>query len=296
MAYVVSRELRVFARAALLVALFSGCRADPGAASAQLDESRRLAADLRVQFAKASEAADRAVMADTDDASTTYAKDAETAAGVVQRDVASLEPLLSGLKLEKEPQLLTDFEKHWGDYGKFAGDLLKLAVENTNLKAQALAFGPIRKSADDFQGALAAVAESAPAKDHCHVEELVAEATLAVRDIQVLQGPHIAESGDGAMTEMEQKMTAAEAKAQDAVKALQTMTPDKPPAQLATAVAAFDAFKKSSDELVRLSRLNSNVKSLDMALHDKPPLAAACDESLRQLQEALTAEGSKATR
>src|SRR5437762_462697 len=50
-----------------------GCIQSPETALERLLESRRLASDLLVQFTKAADASNRAVMADTDDASKAFA-------------------------------------------------------------------------------------------------------------------------------------------------------------------------------------------------------------------------------
>src|SRR3954471_2247087 len=56
-----------------MLVLIGGCRA-PGAPLQRLVEARGLAADLIVQLTTASDAANRAVMADTDDASVAFAR------------------------------------------------------------------------------------------------------------------------------------------------------------------------------------------------------------------------------
>ena len=66
---------------------------------------RRLSAALRVHFAKATEAANRAVMADTDDASVAAAREAQEAAAAVERDVEQLRPMLRSLGLRRRAAL-----------------------------------------------------------------------------------------------------------------------------------------------------------------------------------------------
>src|SRR5260370_18764381 len=56
-------------------ALAASCRGEPNAVLIDLGEARLLAADLRVQFNKASDASDPAVLADTHQASIAFAKD-----------------------------------------------------------------------------------------------------------------------------------------------------------------------------------------------------------------------------
>jgi len=66
----------------------------------------------------------------------------------------------------------------------------------------------------------------------------------------------------------------------------------------AVVLASGEAALRSqvSQMFVTLSRRNTNVRSLDLSLREKPPLTAACDESLRALQQLLAAEGSNARR
>jgi len=54
----------------------AGCNAAPRTVLEQLSEARRLTAELHVQFTTATDAANRAVMADTDDSAAAFAKEA----------------------------------------------------------------------------------------------------------------------------------------------------------------------------------------------------------------------------
>jgi hypothetical protein len=49
-------------------------------------------------------------------------------------------------------------------------------------------------------------------------------------------------------------------------------------------------------QIIALSRRNTNVRSLALALGQKRTLTAACEEDLRALQDALAARDFKATR
>jgi hypothetical protein len=67
--------------AALIAAVAAGCIKAPETALERLMEARRLGADLLVQLTKAADASNRAVMADTDEASIKFAREAEQDAG-----------------------------------------------------------------------------------------------------------------------------------------------------------------------------------------------------------------------
>ncbi len=285
-------------RRTLFVAVFAlaltGCRREPSTVFDDLAEARRLTADLRVQFSEASDASNRAVMADTDEASVAFAREAEKAKQVVQSDAAALAPQFRRLGYASEARFLEEFTKRFGDYLDLDRRILELAVENTNLKAQGLSFGPAREAADTFRDSLETFVSPATSKDRCHVEALVAKAVLAVRDIQVLQAPHIAEADDAAMTRMEAEMGRLQVIASDALSSLSGLV--EPKARLAAASASLERFNDVSRQIVALSRRNSNVRSLALSLREKPVLTAACDESLRSLDEALAKERFSATR
>jgi hypothetical protein len=279
----------------VVLGLALGCQGGRNFYSQRAD-SHRLSADLRIQFNRAADASNRAVMADTDEASIAFARDAEKALQIVDSDVAALMPLLRSLSFSQEIQFLEDFGKHFAQYRELDRTILALAVENTNLKAQDLAFGPARKAADNFRDSLSTVTLKIPSRDRCKIDGLIAKAVLAVREIQVLYAPHIAEPSDASMTKMEQEMANLDVTARGAVASLTEIVPKDMRPALSIALTALDRFKDFSSQIVALSRRNTNVRSLKLSLQNKPALTAACDDSLRTLQDLLTKEDIKATR
>jgi hypothetical protein len=151
--------------AALIVAVAAGCIKAPETALERLMEARRLGADLLVQLTKAADASNRAVMADTDEASIKFARETEQATQAVQTDTDALRPILQGLDYSDEARLLEEFSNRFGEYRALDRGILELAVENTNLKAQRISFGPAQEAADAFRDSLSAVAHSESAKD-----------------------------------------------------------------------------------------------------------------------------------
>ncbi len=192
----------------------------------QLVEARRLASELHVEFTRASEAANRAVMADTDEASTAAAEEAKHSREVVERNIEALRPLLQSLGYRDDMRSLDEFTSRYEEYRRLDDEILPLAVENTNLKAQRLSFGPAREAADAFRTSVAGAVESRGAKGSCCAEAIAARARGAVLEIQVMHAPHIAEAEDAAMTRMEGQMKASEAVARKALDGLKTaLTP-----------------------------------------------------------------------
>jgi hypothetical protein len=282
--------------AAIIVGAATGCINAPETALERLVEGRRLAADLLVQFTKAADAANRAVMADTDEASVAFAREAEQATQAVQKDADTLGPILLGLDYSNETRLLEEFGSRFAEYRTLDRSILELAVENTNLKAQRISFGPAQEAADAFRDSLAAVAPSEPAKDSWRVEALIATAVADVREIQVLQAPHIAEPDEAAMTRMEKRMATSEAAARSALKTLASLVQPASRPKLAAATVALDRFIGLNGQIIALSRRNTNVRSLALSLGKKRTLTAACEDSLHALQDALEKREFTSTR
>jgi hypothetical protein len=269
----------------VLTSTTSGCSRD--SALHELGEAQRLSADLLVQFTKGSDAANRAVMADTDDASATFAREAEQAAQGVQRDADALKPLLLDLGYAEEGRLLEDFGRRFDAYRGLDRTILSLAVENTNIKAQRLSFEAAQDSADAFRAAVEAAVPSSDAPNQWRVRALAMTAVADLREIQVLQARHIAQADDAVMTRLEERMATAERGVRDALDALKPAVPEASASQVVAARASFDAFMKVNAEIVPLSRRNSNLRSLALTLNEKGKLTNACEATLRDLRDAL---------
>ena len=291
---------RLVTRAALFVVaaaiLMAGCYRGAESVLQRMTQAQKLAAELQLQFTRATDATNLAVMADTDEASAGFAGQATERSQAVQKDAAALRPLLAGLVYSDEVRLLDEFYKRFADYRKLDRTILELSVENTNLKAQRLSFGPAQEAADAFQNSLEAIVDGARAEDAWQIRALAWRALAAVRDIQALQARHIAEPADDAMTRLEGKMTAAEDVARKTLTALAPLLSSDAGSQMRAAQASMDSFLGQNGEILALSRRNSNVRSLSLTLGEKRRLTAQCEDSLRALNEALAKRGFAATR
>ena len=271
--------------ALVLTSTASGCSGAP--ALYRLMEAQRLSADLVVHFTNAADAANRAVMADTDDASAAFAREAEEISQGVERSAQALKPILQDLGYAEETRLFEEFGRQFGEYRALDRTILALAVENTNIKAQRLSFGAAQESADAFRAAVEAAVPSSTSPQHWRIKALAATALAEVRELQVLQAPHIAEADDAAMARLEARMTTAEVSVRRALDALRAAVPQASLPRIVAATTSFDAFMKVNAAIVALSRRNTNVRSLALTLNQKGQLTNACQETLRGLREAL---------
>ena len=279
-----------------LVLLHASAGCDVNSALERVSEARRLSADLLVQFTKAADASNRAVMADTDEASVAFAREAEQAKQTVQTTIDALGPILRGLNFPEETQLLQEFVNQFAEYRDLDRRTLDLAVENTNVKAQRLSFGPAQEAADAFRDALESIAPADAAKDAWRMKALVVTAVVTVREMQVLQAPHIAEADEAVMTRMEKRMATSEAAARAALEALAPLVQPASRPRLAAATAALDKFVGLNAQIMALSLRNTNLRSLALALNQKGKVTGACEHSLQSLRDALSKRGFYGTR
>ena len=216
-----ARAIRILSLASAIV-LAATCSGGPQAAIEQLVESRRLAAELLLQLAKLTEAGNRTVMADSDDAAAVAVRESDAARAAIERDTTALTTRLTELEYGPEKTALSEFQKLFADLGVLDREILDLAALDTNLKAQRLSFGRAFAAADALRDAVAGVRASS-AGDEWQVRALIAETISGIREIQALQAPHIAEPEDAAMTRLEERMTKAESAARSALKTLATV-------------------------------------------------------------------------
>jgi hypothetical protein len=267
--------------AVMLVSVAAACGERP--ALVRVLEARQRTADVRAQLAKADSATNRAVMADTDAASAAFVAEAAQATTVLQADIDALGPLLEGLQFGAERNQLAEFERAFAAYRDVDAQILTLAVDNTNVKAQRLSFGPALVAVDAFEEALGRLAP-APGGEW-KVEALKARALAEVREIQTLHAPHIAEADDQVMDRLEARMHDAESRAKMALTDLRPLTASR--AALDDAVRQLAQFLDLTSQVLSLSRRNTDLRSLALTLNEKGKLHAECERALQTLDEAL---------
>ena len=99
------------------------------------------------------------------------------------------------------------------------------------------------------------------------------------------------------MDELEILMAMNEKKARDALRDISRLIDQHRKTIFDGALSAFSKFIEVHKEVVRLSRMNTNIKSLQLSLGRKRKVAAQCEEILSSLQDAVqSGRSSTATR
>src|SRR5262249_31899147 len=121
---------------------------------AEKTQKAQLAESMRRDLAAASEAEKSAVLAITDQDSQVFADEARRANAKVESSRKQLGGLLEHGGTAHERELLEQFGKKFGELETIDAEVLKLAVQNTNLKASALASGPALAAIQQMSRAL----------------------------------------------------------------------------------------------------------------------------------------------
>jgi hypothetical protein len=249
---------------------------------------------MQVDLASAAEAEKSAVLAITDQESQTFSDQARAASARVEQERRDLEELEATGGTQGERESLAQFTAAFAEFRRVDAELLALAVQNSNIKAYALAYGPAAVSVTETDDALARlVADHAGAPDAKTMMRLAFGAQISVLRLQTLLPPHIAEESDRRMDEMEGRMATEDARVHENLDGLDTLfKSDKlgEDPDLAKARTAYATFSQIRAQIIALSRANTNVRSLSMSLHEKRQVMLACQAALIALQQAIFAE------
>jgi hypothetical protein len=240
---------------------------------------------IRLAMATASEAEKSAVMAITDEDSQTFADQARAATAQAERERRELGERLASDGTANERKLLDQFSQAFADFQRIDADLLVLAVKNTNLKASSLTFGPAAAAIKEMDAALARLPT-----DDVNVLRLADNARIAAWRLQALIPPHIAEESDQKEDEMEAQMSKEDREVRRSLEALSALPGLAGNPDLKTSTASYARFNETRVQILKLSRENTNVRSLAISLTQKRKTALLCQDALAALQQAIQAE------
>jgi hypothetical protein len=266
---------------------------DPAAQLAFRARRVGLVEQMRRALALASEAQTSAAVASIDQDSQSFVDQARAQVAAVEGGRQELERLLRTGGTSTERDLLAQFSRAFAEFQQISKDLLDLAVQNTNLRALGLAFGPAADALQEMDAALSRiVAQSAAwaAGEAPRVIQLADDARIRALRIQTLLPPHIAEKSDEKMDELEALMAQEDAAIRKDLEGLATLLKTDGSSDLEIASSRYDQFREIRTRIIGLSRENTNVRSLALALSQKRKVMLTCQDALAALKQAIEQE------
>jgi hypothetical protein len=248
---------------------------------------------MRLGLASASEAEKSAVMARTEQESKTFADQARAASTAVEADRRELERLMEAGGGGREQELLAQFSRAFAECQRIDTELLDLAVKNTNLKAFSLAFGPAAEALAAMDGALSRLIAEYAATSSSEAKQVIVLAAGAQNGalrIQALLPPHIAEESETKMDQLEAEMAANDVVVRNDLDRLSALLGPGGGADLKIATAGYARFNDLKLDILRLSRQNTNVRSLAISLNQKRTAVLLAQDALAAVEQAILAE------
>lgn len=250
-----------------------------------------LVAAMQRDLLAAMEAEKSAVLTSSDPESVAFADEAKKANGAVEQGRVELRRLVELDGRQTEVAALQSFEEAWRGLVAIDERLLALAVANTNVKAARLASGEAATAVNQLVDALTQI-EAATAQPAL-LRELSSASVAALR-IQALLAPHIASSDDASMSRLEEQLNDL-GKIVDKALAGARAGPASTQARAAEAFEAWARYQRLQAEIIRLSRLNTNVLSQDLSVHEKREAMITAQNALAALLTAIR-DAPRATR
>lgn len=279
--------------AILLVVLHFHREEDVAGQLALKAERAELVGRMRLDLASASEAGKSAVMATTDQDSQAFADQARAAAAAVEQGSRQLEELLQTRGMKDEEKLLAQFSQAFAEFQRIDKDLLDMAVQNTNLKAYSLAFGPAAEALNAMDAALSRMAArniDSTSPEARQVMRLADDARIRALHIQTLLAPHIAEESDRKMDELEALMAKDDVEVHTDLEGLATLLKPNGSPDLEIASSRYARFSEIRAQIIKLSRENTNVRSLVISLNQERKVMLRCQDALAALEQAIQQE------
>jgi hypothetical protein len=273
----------IFALAATLLTLGLKYHGAAVAPRVMIQKMETLAA-LRVSLLKSVESEKRAVMADTYELSRDYAEESRKESEAAEAERIRFAGLLKLYPVEEEGKLLQEFDEQWEKLRKLDEQILELAVQNTNLKANALSVGRGSDVLHRFQSRMEGLMQG---NDDVHLVRLAAGALASLLTVQTLHAPHVASASAADMDRIEQTIHEQEGQALGCLERLAELVPPDRGRDVVQALADFSEYRELTQKVIELSRRNTNVTSLEFSLNRKMRMAAQCDAVLTRLQDVV---------
>ncbi len=283
----------VITLAIMLVVLYLHAEQSPAAQVALRAKRVEIVEQMRLALASASEAEKSAVLATTDQDSQAFADQARGQIAAVERERQELARVLQTGGTKAERDLLAQFSEAFAEFQRIDKDLLDMAVQNTNLKAYALAFGPAAEVLREMDAALSRIVTqeaNSTSGDATRVIQLADDARIRALRIQTLLPPHIAEESDQKMDELEARMAEEDLAIRKDIEGLASLLKPGGNSEVETAMSRYARFSEIKAQIIRLSRENTNVRSVAVSLNQKRKAMLMCQDALAALKQAIQQE------
>lgn len=271
-----------------LTTMITACTWRQGGGSAPASRQQSLVTDMQLNIMRSALQEKNAILAPTDEQSKAFADESRSSASAVDRDMKSLVKLLSADGAPEARAAADKFAASWKNLSAIDAALLESATQNTNIKAVELSdtvgADLLQKLGENLEKLTARVI---PASRKSEMQSIAREAESSVLKIALLQRRHVNAADAAGKASIDASINAEAAKVTRDLQTLDSMTGKKSRPFIRQAATDFEEFMRLNEEIVRLSRLNTNRASAEISLGRKQAALAECERSLNELRAAV---------
>ncbi|MCU0872962.1 MAG: methyl-accepting chemotaxis protein [Pirellulaceae bacterium] len=238
----------------------------------------------------------RAVLTPDDKESQDYATQTQDVAKQLEATYADLDKLIEAGASPAERQALQKFDQSWQEYRTNQEQVLKLAVENSNVKSHALAAGKLSEKVAAIQQAAATGlrqierlrAEALPANDAKSLLPLdrdyqsLARLQVLALDMHRQVNLHVYDTTDEEMDRLDEQFASWQKEADERLAQLAESTDSRGLAWAEPLSNAFRELRPLTAQLQKLLRANTNARSAEL-MSASNPLIDDCMTALADL-------------
>jgi uncharacterized protein YqiB (DUF1249 family) len=105
--------------------------------------------------------------------------------------------------------------------------------------------------------------------------------------MQILLLPHIAEASDQKMDEFEVQLATLDRKVRENLAALSALLVESDKSNIETTISRYAEFEELKSRIIELSRQNTDLRAVAIALKEKRQAMLACQDALVALEHAI---------
>ncbi|EHJ46703.1 hypothetical protein DFW101_0686 [Solidesulfovibrio carbinoliphilus subsp. oakridgensis] len=284
----------ILAVLAVLVCCLAGCSGGDVRNNVKaLRDKQRLIAALRYGLLTAVDLEKNALLSSVQSDGRMFLAKARNAMAGCAKDLARLGDLVRADANAKETEGFSAVAADFAQIEAVDATLLGLAGRNTNLQATALSRTEAALAISRLQRALTPIIDG----PSCPAGREALRVVTAGLSILSLHTQHIAESSSAGMDTLEAAMNRQNARAAAALDRLSgLLPPDADAALLAEAKAAYADFRRVTQEVLGLSRQNTNIEAVALAMGQKRLVTAKALADLAALEDVVGEKEFTATR
>lgn len=277
----------------VLLGLLASCSGDNTRASlAILQQKQQCIGAVRSGLLLAVDQEKNALLSPSQTEARQFLDAAREAMAGVRRDMGRLTQLVEETDFAKEMAALATVNADFEDMAGVDTSLRSLAGRNTNLRAAQLSRTEAALAASRLQQALTPVIDAAD----CQASQDALRIVTAALSVLSLHAQHIDEKTAAGMDTLEAAMNRQNSRAQAAFDRLSGLSLPAVATVLPQARAAYADFWRVTQEVLALSRENTNIEAEALAMGKKRLITAKALADLTGLQDVVAQKEFSATR